>query len=120
MLYKYKKDYEKIVMGFLSYLSDFKNIRNLQDEMKLYNRTDEYQVFLYRPEPDQDFVGIAGIQMTEQFVMLRYISLAPNYRDQDNCFHILADLERVFPNDNVLATPEYAKLVSDFARSKNG
>lgn len=120
MLYKYKKDYEKIVMGFLSYLTDFKNIRNLKDEMKLYNQTDEYQIFLYRPEPDQDFVGIVGIQMTEQFVMLRYISLAPNYRDQKNEFNLLADLAHAFPNDEVLATPEYARLLSDFTRQNHG
>ncbi len=36
MISKYKKDYEKTVMGYLSYLPDFKNIKNLQEEMKLY------------------------------------------------------------------------------------
>ncbi len=30
MLIQYKKDYEKIAMGLLSYLPDFKNIENLK------------------------------------------------------------------------------------------
>ena len=41
MISKYKKDYEKTVMGYLSYLPDFKNIKNLQEEMKLYTSTHE-------------------------------------------------------------------------------
>ena len=36
MLVKYRKDYEKIAMGLLSYLPDLRNLKNLQEEMSLY------------------------------------------------------------------------------------
>ena len=48
MISKYKKDYEKTVMGYLSYLPDFKNIKNLQEEMKLYTSdSNQFEVLIY-------------------------------------------------------------------------
>ena len=47
MISKYKKDYEKTVMGYLSYLPDFKNIKNLQEEMKLYTSdSNQFEVLI--------------------------------------------------------------------------
>ena len=49
MISKYKKDYEKTVMGYLSYLPDFKNIKNLQEEMKLYTSdSNQFEVLIYK------------------------------------------------------------------------
>ena len=46
MLYKYKNNYEKIVMGYLSYFDEFKILKNLLAEIKLYNESDIYTVYL--------------------------------------------------------------------------
>lgn len=55
MLYKYKNNYEKIVMGYLSYFDEFKILKNLLAEIKLYNESDIYTVYLYRSNPTVDF-----------------------------------------------------------------
>lgn len=47
MLYKYKNNYEKIVMGYLSYFDEFKILKNLLAEIKLYNESDIYILFIY-------------------------------------------------------------------------
>ena len=40
MLAEYKKDNEKTAMGLLSYLPDFKNLQNLQEEIQLNRDSD--------------------------------------------------------------------------------
>ncbi len=36
-------------MGYLSYLPDFKNIKNLQEEMKLYTSdSNQFEVLIYK------------------------------------------------------------------------
>ncbi len=59
MLVPYKKDYEKVAMGLLSYLPDFKNLQNLKEEMQLYAEEPAHQLYLYWDE-DQNIVGLAG------------------------------------------------------------
>lgn len=55
MISKYKKDYEKTVMGYLSYLPDFKNIKNLQEEMKLYTSdSNQFEVLIYKEKVTQE------------------------------------------------------------------
>lgn len=66
MISKYKKDYEKTVMGYLSYLSDFKNIKNLQEEMKLYTSdSNQFEVLIYQQKGNAR--GIIGIQEEKRF-----------------------------------------------------
>lgn len=119
MLVKYKKDYEKIAMGFLSYLVDFKNIHNLQEEMQLYQKDNEYQIFLYRPE-EGDFEGLLGVQIAPKFVLVRYESLTPGYRDQENKLRMLNELQQLFEDRKILGAPELATLIQEFEDQKNG
>lgn len=57
MLIQYKKDYEKIAMGLLSYLPDFKNIENLREEIELNQNESDFILYLYRNEQD-NMVGV--------------------------------------------------------------
>lgn len=79
MLYKYKNNYEKIVMGYLSYFDEFKILKNLLAEIKLYNESDIYTVYLYRSNPTVDFQGVVCVQVEAEFVVIRYVSINPSY-----------------------------------------
>ena len=85
MLVPYKKDYEKVAMGLLSYLPDFKNLQNLKEEMQLYAEDPANQLYLYRDE-DQNIVGLAGCETGAGCLVLRYLSLAPGFRDDEHFF----------------------------------
>lgn len=110
MLIQYKKDFEKTAMGLLSYLPDFKNLANLKDEMKLNESDNDFQLYLYRDD-DSNIVGVIGTQNTEQFVIIRYLSLAPGYRDENTEKKILADLQDNSPKKKIAALPEYMYLL---------
>ncbi|KLD60273.1 RibT protein, partial [Lactiplantibacillus plantarum] len=48
MLVKYRKDYEKVAMGLLSFIPDFKDLIHLQTEMQWYQSTEDHQLLLWR------------------------------------------------------------------------
>lgn len=110
MISKYKKDYEKTVMGYLSYLSDFKNIKNLQEEMKLYTcDTNPFEVLIY--QQDGNARGIIGIQEENDFIIIRYLSLDPTMRDQETEQEVMKELQHLYPNKMITALPNWTFLL---------
>lgn len=110
MLVQYKKDYEKTAMGLLSYLPDFKNLQNLQDEMKLIETDNEFQLYLYRNQ-DANIIGVVGTQETDKFIVIRYLSMAPGFRDNKYQRAVLYDLIENHSNKKINTLPEYTYLL---------
>lgn len=110
MLVQYKKDYEKTAMGLLSYLPDFKNLANLKDEMKLIQNDNEFGLFLFRNKAS-NIVGVIGIQYADPFIVIRYISLAPGFREEKYKKEILRELLESNPKKRLAALPEYTYLL---------
>ncbi|KRL63559.1 hypothetical protein [Lactobacillus psittaci] len=109
MLVTYKKDYEKIAMGLLSFLPDLKNLDNLKEEMRLYDEDCEFKLYLYR-ENSSDFIGVVGIQVLPDFIMIRYLSLAPGFRSQKTQEQVLQNLQEEYPDKKLTALPKYNYL----------
>ncbi|MDN6028748.1 MAG: reductase [Lactobacillus sp.] len=110
MLITYKSDYEKITMGLLSYLPDFRNLDNLKEEMHLNQVTPDFQLYLYQTGDDNK-VGVVGVQVTEGFLVIRYLSLAPGYRDDHQRQIVVTELMHEYPKRRVSALPEYSYLL---------
>ena len=110
MLIQYKKDYEKIAMGLLSYLSDFKNIENLKEEITLNQDENDFILYLYR-NSQNNMVGVIGTQVSNQFVIIRYLSLAPGFREISNERKIVDELKYEYPDKRITAVPEYTNLL---------
>lgn len=111
MLSKYKKNFEKQVMGYLSYLPDFKNLQNLTDEMKLYNEdNDQFDVLTYTNQAG-NCVGIVGVQLTEHFVIVRYMSLDPSYRSEKVSKEIIKELLGTYSNKRLSTLPDWTYLL---------
>lgn len=110
MLSKYKKDNEKIAMGFLSYLPDFKNLKNLKDEMKLYEPDSEFVLYLFKTT-NSDTIGVVGLQEGQGYILIRYISFAPGFRSEKYVKNLLKDITNEYPNDILMALPQYTYLL---------
>ncbi|GAA3629767.1 reductase [Lactobacillus hamsteri] len=110
MLVQYKKDYEKTAMGLLSFLPDFKNLDNLRDEMKLNQEDNDFQLYLYRND-SSNIVGVLGTQNDDNFIIIRYLSLAPGFREEKYLLDILKNLSEDYPNKKIAAVPEYTYLI---------
>lgn len=110
MLIKYNKNYEKTAMGLLSYLPDFKNLANLQEEMKLNQKNAEFQLYLYRQE-NSNIIGVLGTQKDDPFVVIRYLSLAPGFREEKYQKRIMTALKDAAGTDRITAVPDYTYLL---------
>ena len=79
MLFRYKKTYEKIAMGLLSFVPSEKDLKKLQQTIKQYEENDDWQLFLWKEE---DIIGILGIHIDGKTAELCHISVNPSYRNQ--------------------------------------
>ena len=117
MISKYKKDYEKTVMGYLSYLPDFKNIKNLQEEMKLYTSdSNQFEVLIY--QQDGNARGIVGIQEEKDFIIIRYLSLVPTMGDEKTKQLVMNDLKHLYTDKMITALPNWASLLNYLKENK--
>lgn len=104
MLTKYnKEENQKITMGFLSYISELKDMSNLDKELKLYNEDENRQLYLWKSNVE-DYSGIVALSFSTKTVFIEYISLAPSYRSQSNRFKIFDDIKRKFPKYTILGS----------------
>ena len=78
MLIRYKKAYEKIAMGLLSFMPNEKDLKKLQTSMKNYETEDGWQLFLWKKE--EDIVGLIGVVIHDDNIEVQHISVNPSHR----------------------------------------
>ncbi|WEV37852.1 reductase [Lactobacillus sp. ESL0677] len=118
MLIECKSDKEKVAMGLLSYLKDFKNLANLKDEINLNKTSSEFQLYLYR-ENNANFIGVIGTQNDANFIIIRYLSFAPDYRSPKYEAEAVRELAASNPNKRVMALPDWTHLLKYLTENKN-
>ena len=79
MLLRYKKSYEKIAMGLLSFVPSERDLKKLQQTIKQYEEDDDWQLFLWKEE---DIIGIIGIHVEGDTAVLTHLSVNPSHRNQ--------------------------------------
>lgn len=78
MLIRYKKSFEKIAMGLLSFMPEEKEVKKLQHTMKEYETNSNWQLFLWKEE---DILGAVGVIFpADQEVLVQHISVNPSHR----------------------------------------
>ncbi|MFC6181937.1 N-acetyltransferase [Lactiplantibacillus daowaiensis] len=118
MLVKYRKDYEKVAMGLLSFIPDFKDLSHLKTEMQWYQATDDHQLLLWR-KADGDFSGVIGIEIGSDFVLVRHDSLSPEDRTTANQGQMLDELATLYPTKRVMGTLEMAPIIGEWERNRD-
>ncbi|MET3682376.1 riboflavin biosynthesis RibT protein [Alkalibacillus flavidus] len=79
MLIKYKKSFEKIAMGLLSFMPEEKEVKKLQTTIKEYESNDDWQLFLWKEE---DILGALGVRFDQERIVIQHISVTPSHRHQ--------------------------------------
>ncbi|WP_318766076.1 N-acetyltransferase [Lactiplantibacillus carotarum] len=118
MLVKYRKDYEKVAMGLLSFIPDFKELSHLQTEMQWYLATDNHQLLLWR-QADGDFSGVIGIEVGPDFILVHHDSLSPEERTTANQQQMLDELAALYPDKRVMGTLEMAPIIGEWERNRD-
>lgn len=108
MLIRYKKAFEKIAMGLLSFMPNEKDLKKLQSTMKQYESSDEWQLFLWKKE---DIIGLIGVAVLDDNIEIQHISVSPSHRHQGIGRSMVKSLKEFFPDKSVKASAETSEFI---------
>ncbi|WP_442594653.1 GNAT family N-acetyltransferase [Neobacillus sp. D3-1R] len=101
MLIRYKKTFEKIAMGLLSFMPNEKDLKKLQQSMKNYEHEDSWQLFLWKEE---DIIGLIGLTFRDEHSYeIQHISVNPSHRNQGIGKKMVQAIKELYP-DKMLVT----------------
>ncbi|WP_409270523.1 GNAT family N-acetyltransferase [Neobacillus sp. SCS-31] len=101
MLIRYKKQFEKIAMGLISFMPGEKDIKKLQQSMKQYETAEGWQLFLWKEE---DITGLIGILHTsDETAEIQHISVNPSHRGQGIGRAMIEGIREMFPEKTIEA-----------------
>ena len=61
-----------------SHICQISKYRKPKEEISLNQEDNDFVLFLYRNKQN-NVVGVLGTQMTDKFIIIRYLSLAPGF-----------------------------------------
>ena len=110
MLIRYKKSFEKIAMGLLSFMPDEKDIKKLQQSMKSYETDETKQLFLWKE--DEDFIGLIGVEVHGNTAVLIDVSVNPSHRGQGVGRKMVTSVREYYPGYEFDARKETAAFLA--------
>jgi riboflavin biosynthesis RibT protein len=99
MLIRYKKTFEKIAMGLLSFMPNEKDLKKLQQSMKNYENDHSWQLFLWKEE---DIIGLIGITNHDDSYEIQHISVNPSHRNQGIGKKMVQALKELYPDKSIM------------------
>ncbi|WP_313891030.1 GNAT family N-acetyltransferase [Psychrobacillus sp.] len=80
MLFRYKKTFEKISMGLLSFMPQEKDVKKLLETIHQYDTDPNWHLFLWKK--DEDVVGLIGVKMDGSEGIVQHVSVSPSHRGE--------------------------------------
>ncbi|MCH4825092.1 GNAT family N-acetyltransferase [Planococcus halocryophilus] len=104
MLFRYKKSFEKIAMGLMSFMPKERELKKLQQTMHIYEENPDWQLFLWKKE--DDFVGLLGLQVEEESYTIHHISVNPSHRGEGIGHEMIGKIQDIMQEREMRATEE--------------
>ncbi|MGD7045481.1 GNAT family N-acetyltransferase [Jeotgalibacillus proteolyticus] len=109
MLIRYKKSFEKIAMGLMSFMPTEKDIKQLQLSMKMYEEDKANRLFLWKEE---DIIGLVGIKAEEDKILVQHISVSPSHRNEGIGKKMISTLREMHPDKRFESTDYTERFLS--------
>jgi len=111
MLIRYKKAFEKIAMGLLSFMPNEKDIKKLTETIQSYENDDNWVLYLWKK--DDEYVGIVGLVTDEHnhTATIQHVSVIPSYRGEGVAKEMLQEVADLGQYEQVRATDETREFV---------
>ena len=104
MLIRYKKSHGKIAMGLLSYMPTERNLKTLQQTLRLYEENPDWQLFLWKD--GDDYTGLIGAKVDDNHFTVHHISVLPSHRGEGIGHAMTEQLQRYMQHRKMRATKE--------------
>ncbi|MGY3187710.1 GNAT family N-acetyltransferase [Lysinibacillus sp. TE18511] len=110
MLIRYKKAFEKIAMGLLSFMPNEKDIKKLKETIHSYENDDNWVLYLWKK--NDEYIGIVGL-VTDSInvATIQHVSVVPSYRGEGVAKEMLQEVAELGQYECVRATEETRKFV---------
>lgn len=118
MLIRYKKTYEKIAMGLLSYMPDERNVKALQESIHTYENDENWHLYLWKSE--EDILGLLGIEMEEDHYTIHHISVNPSFRGEGIGKKMVGKVRELFPDKACESTTETEQFLTKCVTKDEG
>ncbi|SIS37034.1 GNAT family N-acetyltransferase [Salimicrobium flavidum] len=79
MLIRFKKSFEKIAMGLLSFMPESKDVKKLQDIIKEYENNENWHLYLWKE--GEDIIGAVGVRVSDEKAIIQHVSVNPSHRN---------------------------------------
>lgn len=109
MLIRYKKAFEKIAMGLLSFMPNEKDIKKLTETIQSYDTDENWILYLWKK--NDEYIGIVGIVLDNDTATIQHVSVVPSYRGEGVATEMVKQVVELGRYDNVLATNETREFV---------
>ncbi len=110
MLIRYKKAFEKIAMGLLSFMPNEKDIKKLKETIHSYENDDNWVLYLWKK--NDEYVGIVGLVTdSNSMATIQHVSVVPSYRGEGVAKEMLQEVADLGQYDSVRATEETRNIV---------
>ncbi|RHW39414.1 GNAT family N-acetyltransferase [Lysinibacillus yapensis] len=90
MLIRYKKSFEKIAMGLLSFMPQQKDVKRLMETIHAYEANEDWHLFLWKK--DEEYIGIVGVYDEGAVGIIQHITVVPSYRGEGIAKTMLREL----------------------------
>ena len=106
MLLRYKKAFEKISMGLLSFMPQEKDVKRLLETIHQYEADPNWHLFLWKK--DEDFVGIIGVVVDEvkNEAVIQHISVSPSHRGEGIGREMINNLRTILNTVSILPSED--------------
>ncbi|MFJ6207538.1 GNAT family N-acetyltransferase [Lysinibacillus sp. NPDC092081] len=110
MLIRYKKAFEKIAMGLLSFMPNEKDIKKLTETIHSYENNDNWVLYLWKK--NDEYVGIVGLVTdSNNIATIQHVSVIPSYRGEGVAKEMLQEVAELGQYESVRATEETRNFV---------
>jgi len=118
MLVRYKKTLEKIAMGLLSFMPQEKDLKKLQETIHTYENNPDWHLFMWKKE--DDFVGLIGIESSEEACLVHHISVNPSHRGEGIGKVMVSKVTQFLPCSEVRAAETTRPFLDKCLTQKEG
>jgi riboflavin biosynthesis RibT protein len=110
MLIRYKKTFEKIAMGLMSFMPTEKDLKKLQQTMKEYETEENHRLFLWKEE---DIIGLIGAiyHQDTNTLEIQHVSVNPSHRFQGVGKRMVKALKEMYPDKNITSNVNTASFI---------
>lgn len=111
MLIRYKKNFEKIAMGLLSFMPAEKDVKKLQETIKEYETNPNWHLYLWK---EDDILAAIGVKIeNEEKAILQHITVNPSYRNCGIGKKMVHEIHNMYKDKYTVCPDEVTKQFYD-------